>query len=72
MRKSAENKSAVVYMAVNVENGHSYIGVTTQPNLRRRISEHVCGARRGDEGGERKTYSSMNFCYLDEWCPNPE
>lgn len=44
--------NCIVYMAVNKQNGHCYVGLTSGP-LKRRMSEHKHCASRGDGGCKR-------------------
>lgn len=69
MSSLAADRAVIVYRAVNVVNGHSYIGFTTQ-GLSRRVQNHrrVAGVGGGwklhaairkygvDSGGRKKTH----------------
>lgn len=48
MRKS---KPALLYLVVNKVNGKRYVGITTRINVMRRMTEHFCHAKAGQNNG---------------------
>ena len=44
-----DNRPSIVYLAVNIDNGHEYVGITRN-GLKRRKSEHFGAARRKGNG----------------------
>jgi hypothetical protein len=78
MKKSALHKSAFVYMAVNIETGHSYIGNDKIVYQTNKEAKEAYGIGRNTiyrachRGDEKPTMSGLAFMFLDEWCPNPE